>query len=59
MELLNPPVIGLMYVVNSCRHAGIFLTDLTFKTKGTQIVNIKVDGGGIVSLPISSISKVT
>ena len=26
---------------------------------GTQVLNIKVNGGGIVSLPISSISKIT
>lgn len=26
---------------------------------GTMIVNVKVDGAGMVSLPVSSISKVT
>jgi hypothetical protein len=28
-------------------------------TDGTLIVNVKVDGGSIVSLPVSSVSKVT
>ena len=28
-------------------------------TDGTQVVNVKVDGGSIVSLPASSVSKVT
>jgi hypothetical protein len=28
-------------------------------TDGTQVLNIKVDGGKIVSLPVSSVSKVT
>ncbi|KIM87539.1 hypothetical protein PILCRDRAFT_815075 [Piloderma croceum F 1598] len=28
-------------------------------TDGTQVVNVKVDGGTTVSLPVSSVSKVT
>jgi hypothetical protein len=28
-------------------------------TDGTLIVNVRVDGGPIVSLPVSSVSKVT
>ncbi|KIM71161.1 hypothetical protein PILCRDRAFT_17322 [Piloderma croceum F 1598] len=28
-------------------------------TDGTQVVNVKVDGGITVSLPVSSVSKVT
>jgi len=28
-------------------------------TDGTQVVNVKVDGGSTVSLPVSSVSKVT
>jgi len=27
--------------------------------QGTQVVNVERDGGGIVSLPVSSMSKVT
>jgi hypothetical protein len=26
---------------------------------GTQVINVRVDGGSLVSLPVSSVSKVT